>query len=424
MGEVTDPRAGDAPASYSTGEPADPKTDEPDQLVTVEEAADLLGVKTGTIYTYVTRGLLESVRQPGSRSSRYRMADLTALRSGRPGRSAPDGEPIDESAITLIAGGRYWYRGRDPVELVDDCSFEQVAELLWTGELPTDRTWNIDTHRSPAIERVAGLTDGRALPLWQLRLAAAALGGLDSLRFGYGIESVSHTARLTITDLVLSLPLIGEPIQGGGLASTLWPRLTDRDPNPEHLHALNGALVLMADHALAPSTVTVRQAASFRVDPHGVIEVGLAVVAGGWHGGRALSAEAMLADIQATGDAAVVVGNRLRVGAVPCLGHPRYPAGDPRTPVLLALAAKAEPGHPVQSAVAALDDIIATRALPRPTAEFGLAALSQTFGFVRGATEALFGIGRAAGWVAHALEIYGRPAPVPGVAEYTGPPPA
>jgi citrate synthase len=43
---------------------------------------------------------------------------------------------------------------------------------------------------------------------------------------------------------------------------------------------------------------------------------------------------------------------------------------------------------------------------PKPNVDLALAAMSDTFGFVQGAAEAIFAVARTAGFIAHALEEY------------------
>jgi citrate synthase len=44
------------------------------------------------------------------------------------------GEPVMESAITLIADGRLYYRGHDALSLTASRTIEEVAALIWTGD--------------------------------------------------------------------------------------------------------------------------------------------------------------------------------------------------------------------------------------------------------------------------------------------------
>jgi citrate synthase len=50
-----------------------------------------------------------------------------------------------------------------------------------------------------------------------------------------------------------------------------------------------------------------------------------------------------------------------------------------------------------------------------------LAALATAVGMIPGASEAIFAVARAAGWIAHALEEYDRDAPIRPRGIYTGP---
>ncbi len=60
-----------------------------------EEASRLLGVKTATLYAYVSRGLLKSYKQGIKRQRLYKQAELEALLRLRPSDTplvAPSGE--------------------------------------------------------------------------------------------------------------------------------------------------------------------------------------------------------------------------------------------------------------------------------------------------------------------------------------------
>jgi len=67
---------------------------------------------------------------------------------------------------------------------------------------------------------------------------------------------------------------------------------------------------------------------------------------------------------------------------------------------------------------------VAARGLPGPNIDFALAVLSRVAGMPDGAGEAIFAVGRTAGWIAHAIEEYARATPLRPRAVYTGPGPA
>ncbi len=187
---------------------------------------------------------------------------------------------------------------------------------------------------------------------------------------------------------------------------------------------LDAALVLLADHELAASTVAARVAASVRADPYAVASAGLATVSGTLHGGASLGIEALLDEIDRPGQAATVVGARLRRGErLRGFGHRLYPDGDPRAGFLLTRLRATAAGSPRMEVVDALLETTSLRGLPEPNVDLALAALAHVTAMTRGSGEAIFAIARTAGWIAHALEEYDRNTPIRPRAVYTGPAP-
>jgi citrate synthase len=68
-----------------------------EEYLTVEEAAEALGVKPATLYAYVSRGVLRSYREGSKRQRLYRRAEVEALR--RLDRSRPPDIPPADSWI-------------------------------------------------------------------------------------------------------------------------------------------------------------------------------------------------------------------------------------------------------------------------------------------------------------------------------------
>ncbi|MBO0804040.1 MAG: citrate synthase, partial [Nocardiopsaceae bacterium] len=105
--------------------------------LTAAEAARRLGIKPATLYAYVSRGTLRRQRAADGRTSLFDPAEIEALaRRGRPRRPANAVDITVQSAITEITADKLRYRGLDAVGLARTRTFEDVAELLWTGSLP------------------------------------------------------------------------------------------------------------------------------------------------------------------------------------------------------------------------------------------------------------------------------------------------
>ena len=244
-------------------------------MINATEAAAVLGVKVETVYAYVSRGRLTAHRAGGGRHSYFDPADVDDL--AKRGRQAPAARPElhIESAITLIADGHYWYRGRDPIELAmsGTCSFEQVAEFLWTGEMSeAPIRWPLDDEVVAAGRRVQEVLGKGELTFERLRLVAGAAASADKLRFDLRPQAVRATARRLIASIVASLPRA----RGATIARRAASHLGRRDAEP----AIEAVLILMADHELAASTLAARVAASYRADPHAVVAAGLATLSG------------------------------------------------------------------------------------------------------------------------------------------------
>src|SRR6516164_4951348 len=115
-------------------------------LVDAREAARILGVKVATLYSYASRHWVRSFPSGRHREKRYLREDLESLRHRADARLGHEavaagalrwGEPVLSSALTEIRPDGPWYRGHPALGLARTVRFEAVAELLWTGDLPS-----------------------------------------------------------------------------------------------------------------------------------------------------------------------------------------------------------------------------------------------------------------------------------------------
>ncbi|MFC4051861.1 citrate/2-methylcitrate synthase [Actinomadura syzygii] len=400
------------------------ENDQLDGWIDARAAAERLGVKPATLYAYVSRGVLRRRHAADGRRSLFDAAQVEELaRRGRPRRPPGPGELAIESAITALGPDRPYYRGRDVLALTEDATFEDVATWLWTSSETNEHVWQA---QADGVDRAVAAQSGLPadlLPLDRLQLIATALATADPLRHHLDPEGVVVTGRALVAGLVEALPPSRPSAREGRLAERLWDRLCPHAPEPGLLRAFESAMILLADHELAASTVAARVAASVRADPYAVVASGLGVASGPLHGGASYGAERLLAEVADPTSAGRALGERLRGGErVPGFGHAVYKAGDGRATALLDLVRAAAPGNDSAAAADAVLAEAARRRLPAPNVDFALATLGAVAGLVPGAGEAIFAVARTAGWLAHALEEYGRGGPLRPRAVYTGPP--
>jgi citrate synthase len=397
----------------STGEPGRRGAgDGEGARLTTAEAAARLGVKPETLYAYVSRGLIERRRGPGG--STYAAADIDRMAST--GRRARDLPPLAfPSGLTTIEEGRCAYRGVDVVELAGSRSFEPVAEWLWTGDVVDEPVWPPPTDALDDV-RIAQLpVPETATPLDRMRVTTAIAAALDPLRHDTSPTAATGTARSLLRLLVHGLPRadgaidpVGEDA-GARIAEVLWSRLSPLPATDARVRVLDAALVLLADHELAASTLAVRAAAMVRADPYEVVGAGLNVIGGVRHGGSSLLLEPLLRDASTMG-VARALGERLRRDErVPGFGHPLYPDGDPRAGALLDRLDELDADPGAVRVVRDLCDAVVARGTPPPNVDLGLAGLAHAAAMVPGAGQAVFAVARTAGWIAHALEQYQQP---------------
>ena len=376
------------------------------------ETAERLGVKPATLYAYVSRGVLARRRSPGGQSLfDPREVDRLARR-GRP-RARGGAEVVIESRITSLGSDRPSYRGRDALALAGSVAFEAVAEWLWTGDAaalsPGARapTWQAAPDAVAAARAAQSGLPSTVLPLERLQVVVPVLAAADPRRSNLDPAAVRDVGRGLIAGMVAALP--GSTVDGD-IAARLFAKLATVSPRPKLVAALRAALVLLADHELAASTLAARVAASVRADPYAAAIAGLGAMSGPLHGGASLGAEYLLAEAAGGVDPRDLIGLRLRRGErIPGFGHMVYRPTDARATALLDRIRAAAPRSPAVRLGDAVLAEVRRRRVPEPNVDFALAVLSRVAGMPIGAGEAVFAVARTAGWLAHALEEYENP---------------
>ena len=395
-------------------------SDDP-RFLTSDEAAQTLGVSPATLYAYVSRGLLRSEPIPGQpRARRYRREEIERLQDRQGLRRQPAkavetalywGMPVLESAITLIEDERLYYRGHDVIRLAQTESVERVAALLWAADLDALVLDDVRTGAVPATP------DGALEPIAQFQMLLPLLAIADLAAYDLRPEAVIRAANVILRGFTGIVA--GQAWLEGSLAGVLQCGLAPQMHEATRL--LNAALIVCADHELNVSSFTVRCIASARAPLYATVAGGLAALSGARHGAASLQVENLLAEIRRTGDPRAVIAQRLRRGEdIPGFGHRLYPGGDPRAALLLDLLTETLPNAPAvqlgQATVAAAGEVTGRHA----NLEMGLVTLTDALDLPAGSALTLMALGRTIGWIAHAIEEYGRDTLIRPRARYVG----
>lgn len=397
------------------------------QYLSAQEAASQLGISTGTLYSYVSRGMLRSEAADGkSRAKRYLAEDVRKLKRRQSVRYSPEraaqqalsfGSPVLDSAITLIKDGRLFYRGHDAVALAQTNRFEEVATLLWTGKFDaTDRLFEQATSTNRIPPHPADPPPALS-PIERFQTVLPAAAAQDLAAYDFSAEAVQQTGVRILR--LLTETAANQPLDHS-IANTL--RRAWLPKNDDATKLIEAALILCADHELNASAFTARCVASARATPYQAVIAGLAALSGYRHGGAA--SQVLSFFHEADGDVPGAIKRTMQRGRkLPGIGHALYRQGDPRSRFLLELIdthAGDSAGATLAREILHVIDINFGRF---PNLDFGLAALTRALELPDSTPVTLFAIGRTAGWLAHIIEQYSDDQLIRPRARYIGPDP-
>jgi citrate synthase len=374
------------------------------RMLESEEAARRLGVKLPTLYAYVSRGLLVSYPSDGSRRRLFDVDEVERLaHRSRGARQVESRLASVTTGITQLRDDGATYRGRLVAQLAADSNFEAVADLLWRAE-PNPSDWVATRLPRPPRLDTSDL----------LRWVTVLCGAQDRLRADLREELVVRSARRLITTMVAALPAgtTGLTAPGPGVtAERLARHLVPAEMSTTRRRRLNRtvdvALVLLADHELATSTVAVRVAASTRADLYDAMLAGLGTLAGPLHGGASQMAYTLLIEADRHGVERAVNECLRWQRLLPGFGHAVYKHGDFRVaPLLQCFDELARPEQ--RQMVASLIELAADHNVPAPNVDLALAAIAWATGMPTEAGRTIFTVARIAGWTAHYLEELGE----------------
>jgi len=322
------------------------------------------------------------------------------------------------------AHGRLAYRGYDIADLARRASFEEVAHLLWHGDLPT----------APQLDRTTvALIAARDIPREVVEAFRLMPKGTDPMRALQGAVALlgmhdpdatnnSHEANLRkavrLTSQMATAICAHHRVRSGqspvpaapdlGHAANFLYMLTGKRPSAVTAKAFDASLTLYAEHELNASTFTTRVIVSTQSDLHSAVAGGVGALKGPLHGGageavmRTLMEIGEVADVDTFSDRALAEKRRL-MG----FGHRVYKAGDPRAAILRGMAEEAcrQSGQFkwYEMAVKLHARINAAKGLI-PNVDFYSAPLFYSLGIPVDLFTPVIAAGRIAGWTANIIE--------------------
>jgi citrate synthase len=352
------------------------------------------------------------------------------------------GVVVDTTAISKVVPetNTLTYRGYPVQDLAAHCGFEQVAYLLWHGELPTDQELALFTQRERASRRIdrsmqsllAKLPDN-CHPMDVVRTAISYLGAEDpeeddsspSANFDKSLRMFAVLPTIVAADMRRRRGL--EPIAPHshmGYSENFLNMCFGAVPDPVIVNAFERSMVLYAEHSFNASTFAARVVTSTQSDIYSAVTAAIGALKGSLHGG---ANEAVMHDMLEIGSADRAAewlhGKLSRKDKVMGFGHRVYKNGDSRVPTMKAAlqdVAEARDGQRWMDIYNVLESAMFAATKIKPNLDFPTGPAYYLMGFDIPSFTPLFVMSRITGWTAHIMEQAASNALIRPLSDYSG----
>jgi len=320
------------------------------------------------------------------------------------------------------------YRGYPVQELAEKCTFEEVAYLLWNGELPdAQQLAEFETlerslrHLDERVKRVIDDLPVTAHPMDVVRTAVSVIGATDPTLHEEGGTTDRKLNEGRAIYLLAQLPTIVayiqrrrrgqhlvEPRDDLGYSANFLFMTFDEMPDEVVVNAFDVSMILYAEHSFNASTFTARVITSTLADLYSAVVGGIGALKGPLHGG-ANEAVMHIFDEIGTADKAVawletaLEEKRKIMG----FGHRVYKNGDSRVPTMKAALDTliAEYDRPdLAELYDTLEAAMNERKNIKPNLDYPSGPAYNLIGFDTEMFTPLFVASRITGWTAHIME--------------------
>jgi citrate synthase/2-methylcitrate synthase len=353
------------------------------------------------------------------------------------------GVTVDTTAVSSVnpETNSLLYRGYPVPELARHCSFEEVAYLLWNGELPTPAQLEVfcEVERSQRAlgsyaKAVIDAVPTTAHPMDVLRTAISYLGTTDPTAW----DQTPASNQAKAIRLFAQIPAIVAYDQRRRRGQRMIPPREDLDycanflrmtfgevPEEPVVDAFRVSMVLYAEHSFNASTFTARVITSTLSDLYSAVTGAIGALKGPLHGG---ANEAVMDVFQEIGPAENAVpwlhGALQQKRKVMGFGHRVYKNGDSRVPAMKEALDRLidHYGRPDMAELyEALDQAMRERTGIKPNLDYPSGPAYHLMGFDTPTFTPLFVASRITGWTAHIMEQLEANALIRPLSVYNGP---
>jgi 2-methylcitrate synthase len=325
-------------------------------------------------------------------------------------------------------------------ELAEKKSFEEVAYLMYYGELPTATELNQFTQKersyreiSPGLTSVIKTLPRTCHPMDSVRTGVSFLGCEDARIW----DATKETTLDKAINLLAKIPTmvaadyrtkkgqeIIPPRKDLSLSENFFHMCFGRIPDPRIVKAFDVSLILYAEHSFNASTFTSRVVTSTQSDIYSATTAGIGALKGPLHGGANEMVMHMMKEI---GDPAKARDWMLDALAqkkkVMGFGHRVYKSGDSRVPTMkkyLQVMCDVTGEQKWIQMYEALEKVMVEKKNIYPNLDFPAGPAYYLMGFDINFFTPIFVMARTTGWSAHIMEQAANNRIIRPLSEYIG----
>ncbi len=346
-----------------------------------------------------------------------------------------DGVIVDESAVSKVMPetNSLTYRGYAVQDLADQCSFEEVAYLLWHGELPKKNELEEFSKKERALRQITpALLDSiklfpkHAHPMDTIRSGVSYLG-MDMCSKDEDTWAPKDSKSLNPSNYDKAMALLAKiptiiaadyrcrkglspiaPKADLSMSENFFHMCFGEVPHKDIVKAFDVSLILYAEHGFNASTFTSRVVASTMSDIFSATVAGICSLKGPLHGGANEQVMHMLKEVNDPAQAETWMLDALKnKRKVMGFGHRVYKSGDSRVPTMdkygrLVANLKNEPKwHAISDKLKA---VMLKEKNIHPNLDFPAGPAYYLMGFEIDMFTPIFVMARTTGWSAHVFE--------------------
>ena len=353
-----------------------------------------------------------------------------------------EGVVMDTSSVSKVNAetNSLVYRGYPVQDLAENCSFEEVAYLMYNGELPNKAQLAEFSAKEKSLRDISkdNLNVIKALPkkchpMDSIRTGVSFLGCEDeriwdaapAVNMDKAIRLLAKIPTMVAADYRFKKGLdFIAPNPNLSIAENFFHMCFGKVPDAKVVKAFDVSLVLYAEHSFNASTFTSRVVTSTQSDIYSATVAGIGALKGPLHGGANEMVMHMMIEIADAAKAEQwmldALANKRKVMG---FGHRVYKSGDSRVPTMKKYAqvmADVTGEQKWMQMYSSLEKVMVEKKKIYPNLDFPAGPAYYMMGFEIDFFTPIFVMARTTGWSAHIMEQTANNRIIRPLSEYIG----